>query len=115
MGALALAPGEHRMEDGRRTNELRALVTNRTAVEVIEESLAAAEQDRHDRQVHLVDQPRPKILLDGGRTTAEPDILAGGCRESLVERRLDRRSPWLVSSRLECSECSQTEMTVVLM
>ncbi len=36
-------------------DELDALVAMRAPVEVIEEALAASEQDRHDRHVHLVD------------------------------------------------------------
>lgn len=54
------------MGDGARVDELHAFVERRAATEVLEEALAAAEQGGHDRQVQLVDEARPEVLLDGG-------------------------------------------------
>jgi hypothetical protein len=52
---LTAAPDEADVYDGRRADELNALVPRWAAAEVIEETLAAAEKDGHDREVHLVD------------------------------------------------------------
>lgn len=43
----------------------------------------------HHRHLQLVDEPCPQVLLDGGRTTAHPDVLAIGGVERLPERGLD--------------------------
>jgi hypothetical protein len=59
--------------DGGRTDELDTLVSCPTA---IEESFAAPEQRRHNREMQVVDQSGPEILLDGGCTTSDPDISA---------------------------------------
>jgi hypothetical protein len=61
----------------------------RAAVEVIEEPLTAAQQDRHDRQVQVVDQAGVEVLLDGGGTAADPDVGSSGRLRGSSERRLD--------------------------
>ena len=39
-------------------------------------SLAAAEEDRRDREVHLVRQPGAEVLADGRDAAPEPDVLS---------------------------------------
>jgi hypothetical protein len=56
---------------------------------VIEEALAAAQQDGHDRQVELADQARPEVLLDGGGAAPQPDVVAVGRLDRSLEGRLD--------------------------
>ena len=58
---------------------------------MIEEPFPGAEQDRDDRDIHLVDEAGSQILLDRGRATAQPDVAAAGCVECLLERYLDAR------------------------
>lgn len=77
------------MRNRRRADELSARVALGAVVEVVEEPLAAAEQDRHDRQVYFVDQAGPKVLLHRRSAAADPDFVAVGCLERLLERRLD--------------------------
>src|SRR5205807_3097297 len=83
------APREADVRDGGRADELDAFVAVRAAVEVVEEPLAAAEQDGHDHQVHLVDQAGAEVLLDLGDATAEPDVVSTSSPERPLERRLD--------------------------
>ena len=47
---------EPHVRDGLRAEELDALIAGRRVAEVLQEPLTAAEQDRHDRHVQLVDQ-----------------------------------------------------------
>ena len=62
----------------RRADQLDAVVACRAAIEVVKEALAGAKEDRDDRQVNLVDQPRPQVLLDRGRAATQPHVLAAG-------------------------------------
>ena len=77
------------MRDRRRHDELDALVAVGDALEVVEEALATAEEDRHDRDVQLVDEAGAQVLLDGRRAAAEPDVVAAGRVDRLLERGLD--------------------------
>lgn len=70
-------------------DEFDALIPVWAAVEVLEEPLAAAEQDGHDRQVQVVDQACAKVLLNCGRATADPDVSSVGGLESSLQRRFD--------------------------
>ena len=45
-------------------------------VQAVPERLAAAEEDRHKRDVHVVDQVGGEELADGGRTAADADVEA---------------------------------------
>lgn len=72
------------MDNGSRAGQLDALVAIWTSIEIVEQSLAAAQQDRHDRQVHFVDQASPEILLDGRCTATNPDVLAVGGNTRLL-------------------------------
>src|SRR5260370_1281595 len=58
VGFGVVQPGsyEARMHDRWRCDELDTLIADRATVQVVEESLAAAKQDGHERQVHLVDR-----------------------------------------------------------
>ena len=56
---------------------------------MVEESLSRAEEDRNDRDVHLVDQASAQILLDRGRAATQPDVEAIGRLESARQCRLD--------------------------
>ena len=54
---------------------------------MVEETFAAAEEDGHDRQVQIVDEAGPQVLLDRGHAAAEPDVgLAGGIGRPLQGR-----------------------------
>ena len=66
-----------------RRNQLNALVAQCARVDPLEQSLPAAQKDRRDREVHLVDEAGAKILLEGvGAATASVlglhDARAGG-------------------------------------
>jgi hypothetical protein len=59
----------------RRTHEFGNLVSGRHVIEPVEEPLPTPQQQRHVRQMHLVDQPGTQILLDRGGAAAKPDVL----------------------------------------
>jgi hypothetical protein len=61
------------------------LIADGVTVAVVEESLAASEQDRHDGQLHLVDQASVEVLLDGGRPAAKPHVHAVGRVDGSLE------------------------------
>jgi hypothetical protein len=82
-------PGETDVRDGRRAHELDGFVARRSAVEMVEEALTAAQEDGDDRDVQFVDQAGAEVLLDGGRATAEPDILPLGGVERSLQRGVD--------------------------
>src|SRR5882672_3457612 len=67
-------------------NGLPALVAQSTRVDVVQEVLAGAEQNRSDREMQLVDQPGAQELSDCGHASAQPDVAVarGGLR--LLER-----------------------------
>jgi hypothetical protein len=73
------------VDNRRGADELDAPVARPHIVEVVEEPFAAAEQDRRDHVVHLVDQACPEVLLDGGRAPGDPDVPAVGGRDGSVE------------------------------
>jgi hypothetical protein len=56
---------------------------------VVEQPLTAAEKGGHDRQVQLIDQAGPEVLLDRGGPASEPDVVAVGGLERSLERRID--------------------------
>ena len=65
------------------------LELDRRALEVVEQPLAGAEEDRDHVDMHLVDQPGLQVLLDDARPTAQRHVLVAGRRPSLLEGRLD--------------------------
>src|SRR5256885_7330235 len=66
--------GEHNVRRGRRRHMLGARIAQRRQVHPRKERLTTAEQDRRDRDMHLVDEPRLEILAYRGRPAADLDI-----------------------------------------
>src|SRR5581483_418559 len=60
------------------------------ALQAVPERLAAAEDDRHDHDVHVVDQAGGEELADGGRAAADADVQAA--RYLLGRRKRLRRA-----------------------
>src|SRR5436309_11935386 len=59
---------------GRRRHMLGARIAQRRQVHPRKKRLATAEQNRRDRDMHLVDEPRLEILPHRGRPAAHLDI-----------------------------------------
>ena len=63
------------------------------ALQSVPEGLAAAEEDWHERDVHVVDQAGGEELADGGRAAADADVEATrglpGRRERLRRAGID--------------------------
>lgn len=59
---------------GGRTHVFDAVIVGHAGAEIFEELLTASEQDGHNREVHLIDERRTKVLPDGGRTTSDKNI-----------------------------------------
>src|SRR6185295_12438449 len=84
---LSRALAQDDMRRSARTGDvLHTLVTQSTRIEAVQQVLAAAEQDRGDYQMELVDESGPQILPDGGDAAAQADILAAGRVPRLLER-----------------------------
>src|SRR5437867_12634473 len=62
------------MRRGRRRHMLGARIAQRRQVDPGKERLTTAEQDRRDRDMHLVDEPRLEILAHRARPAADLDI-----------------------------------------
>src|SRR5579864_1206028 len=60
------------------------------SLQAVPEGLAAAEEDRHDHDVHVVDQAGGEELADGGRAAADADVEAA--RGLLGRRKRLRRA-----------------------
>ncbi len=82
-------PGEVDVCDRGGCDEFDALVAFGIAVEMVEQPFAAVEQDGHDHQVQVVDQAGAEVLLNGGDTTAESDVLSVGGLACSFEYRVD--------------------------
>ena len=54
------------------------LLERQVRADAVEEPRAAAEHQRDDVQLELVDQPRRQVLVDGIGASADRDVLAGG-------------------------------------
>ena len=68
----------------------RALQVDRPSAEVVEQADAAPEQDRHQIEMDLVQEPRSDALLhDAGR--AHADVLIAGNRLGLLKGALKSR------------------------
>src|SRR6266446_8253146 len=65
-----------------RADHLDFLVADRSTVQTVKQTLAAPEEDRHDRQVKLVDEAGAQVLLDCRGAAPQADIGAS--------RRVDR-------------------------
>ena len=64
-----------------RTDELGNLISAWGISKIVEEPLATTRQDRRVRQMHLVDQSGPQILLNRGGAACQPDIAVKGDAE----------------------------------
>src|SRR5438046_10009040 len=65
---------EYDVRRGRRRHMLGARITQRRQIDARKERLTTAEQDRRDRDMHLVDEARLEILAHRGRPAADLDI-----------------------------------------
>src|SRR4051795_1732262 len=79
-------PAEHHMGHaaGRRGRLDRVVALE--GLQLVPEADAAAEEDRDDHDVHLVDEPGGQELADQRRTAADPDVHPAGS----LARRLER-------------------------
>src|SRR5512132_1877904 len=76
-GRTSLYDAEGKVRHPSALDHSRALQVDRPGAEVVEQADAAAEQDRHQVDVDLVQEPRPEALLhDAGG--AHPDVLVAG-------------------------------------
>ena len=65
---------EAHVHDRLRAHHLGDRIAAWSPVEVVEQALATAQEDRHDRHVHLVDELRLEVLADGGHAAADLDV-----------------------------------------
>src|SRR5213082_431985 len=80
---------EYDVRCGRRRHMLGARIAQRRQVHPRKERLTTAEQDRRDRDMHLVDEPRLEILAHRGRPAADLDIELARGLTGATERFLD--------------------------
>src|SRR5438874_11790596 len=80
---------EYDVRRGRRRHMLSARIAQRRQVDPRKERLTTAEQDRRDRDMHLVDEPRLEILAYGGRPAADLDIAPARGLPGATERFLN--------------------------
>ena len=62
----------------RRTNVFDAAIVTGSGAEIVKEPFAAPQQDRHDRQMHFIDERSTQVLPDGGCATSDKDIAVTG-------------------------------------
>jgi hypothetical protein len=67
---ITTGPCDANVGNGWRTNVFHTAVVTSTGAEVVEQSLAATQQDRHNRNVHFIDLRSTKVLLDGRCATS---------------------------------------------
>src|SRR5947207_1335983 len=80
---------EHDVRRGRRRHMLSARIAQRRQVDPRKERLTTAEQDRRDRDMHLVDEARLEILAHRGRPAADLDIAPARGLPGATERFLN--------------------------
>src|SRR2546421_11067924 len=80
---------EYDVRRGRRRHMLGARIAQGRQVDPRKERLTTAEQDRRDRDMHLVDEPRLEILAHRGRPAADLDIELARGLTGAPERFLD--------------------------
>src|SRR5215471_12519182 len=85
------APGGDVLDvrDARRLDRAHLLELEGVPLETLEEPFAAAENDRDDRDVDLVDKASREVLIDDGCAPGQRDVLAFGGVLRLTERGLD--------------------------
>src|SRR6185437_5201431 len=89
LGLYLSVPREQHVRRARRRRVPGAAVAQLQEVDAAEQRLAGPEDDRRDRDVHLVDQPRLQVLADGADAAADADVLAACGLTRLAQRRLD--------------------------
>jgi hypothetical protein len=73
----------------RARNVLDDSKAERAQIDAFEQVLARAQQHGRDRQVHLVDEPRPQVLADRRHAATQPHVRATSGVARLPERVLD--------------------------
>ena len=90
---ITTGPCDANVGNGWRTNVFHTAVVTSTGAEIVEQSFTATEQDRHNRNVHFIDQRSTKVLPDGGCATSHQDITVTGrfegCSESFFDPAVD--------------------------
>jgi hypothetical protein len=86
---ISTGPCESNVGNGWRTYVFNAPVTTGTGAEIVEESFASTEQDRHKRQMYFIDWRGTKVLPDGGCATSDEDVSATRCFEGGTESSFD--------------------------
>ena len=78
------------MDDGWRAHVFDALVVIVAVGNmIVEESFATPEQDRHNHQMHLIDERSTQVLPNGGCTASDQYITVARCFEGCVESCFD--------------------------
>src|SRR3972149_6679207 len=77
------------MDRRRRTHHLHTPIAEQLAIQIVEQSLAAAEDHRGYGHMEIVNQSGAEVLLDRAGTAAEPDVLTVCCRGGVTEGRFD--------------------------
>src|ERR1700730_6792560 len=70
-------------------DHLDVLIADRSTVQTVKQTLAAPEEDGHDRQVQLVDETGAQVLLDRRYAAPQADVGASRRLECPRQRRLD--------------------------
>jgi hypothetical protein len=82
---IATGPCDADVDKGRRTKVFDTAVVTGARAEIVEESFAATQQDRHYRNMHLIDERSTQVLPDRGCTTSDEDITVTGRLEGSIE------------------------------
>jgi hypothetical protein len=77
------------MQRGGRTDELGNLISLWSVGEIVEEPLAATEQRRRVRQMHLIDEAGPEILLNRRDAAGQPYVFTVGRSDSPLKGRFN--------------------------
>jgi hypothetical protein len=72
----ASSSGQHQVASAGRAKVAGAGVAELAEIESAQQVLAAAEQQRADRQLQLIQEARFELLTDRLHATAEPDVFA---------------------------------------
>ena len=79
---IAVVLDEANVGNSGRTNVLDTVIVTGARAKIVEESLAATEQDRHHYEMHFIDEPTVKVLPDGGCAAADQNIKVTCCFKS---------------------------------
>src|SRR5580698_7606206 len=81
----ATGPCDADVDKGRRTNVFDTAIVTGARATIVEESLAATQQDGHNRNMHLINERSTQVLLDSGCATSDKDITVSGRLECCTE------------------------------